>query len=161
MIETIKIGHMIGPPLMKLSTRKFLLNTPPPVAAGAGEAVGEAPVLAVAGEVPAAGDAPSAGDVPGTAGDPDIVAPGAVTPVVLGGMAPAGAVMPVPVGPIELPVVGELIVAPVGGAVAANEEAGLDAPAGAGGAGGVCANEVTARAIKGREVVSSLFIVGC
>src|ERR1700730_13731394 len=37
--ETIRIGHMIGPPLRKLSTKKFLSNMP---SAGAGLVVGMA-----------------------------------------------------------------------------------------------------------------------
>src|SRR6266550_601790 len=72
MIDTIKIGHMIGPPLLKLSIRKFVQ----PVLGGgatdaAGLAAGEAAVLKVA-ETTGLGIAPgAAGDVtaPGAAGD--------------------------------------------------------------------------------------------
>src|ERR1700681_3629072 len=63
--ETTRIGHMIGPPFLKLSTKKFLSKVP----SGAGLAVGEpladgdAPVVVVvvvAGEI-----ALVAGVVPG------------------------------------------------------------------------------------------------
>src|ERR1700682_2314574 len=68
-IETIRIGHMIGPPLRKLSIRKF------PLIALAFYAVGEA--LAAAGEAsvaptvdPGAGGAAAGapGETPGAAG---------------------------------------------------------------------------------------------
>ncbi len=64
-IETSRIGHMIGPPLWKLSIRKFPVSTCPvpgkPAAAGEGE------VPAAAGCIPAAveGFIPSTGDNPG------------------------------------------------------------------------------------------------
>src|SRR3989442_9778555 len=47
MMETMRIGHMIGPPLRKLSIKKLPLSMPPPV-------VGAAP--AAAGDAVAAGD---------------------------------------------------------------------------------------------------------
>src|SRR5438045_7536734 len=71
MIDTIRIGHMIGPPLRKLSMRKFVqpaLTTGAGVAAAEGD--GEA-ALRVA-ETTGLGIAPGApGDMPGapTAGD--------------------------------------------------------------------------------------------
>jgi len=89
MTDTIKIGHMIGPPLLKLSIRKFVQ----PVLGGgatdaAGLAAGEAAALKVAettglgiapgaaGEVAGAPGTPRAGDgiTPGAAGD--VTAPG-------------------------------------------------------------------------------------
>src|ERR1700682_2697383 len=54
--ETIRIGHMIGPPLRKLSTKKFLSNAPSGTAGlAAGDAldpvVGGALAVVVAGGV--------------------------------------------------------------------------------------------------------------
>src|SRR5205085_5535031 len=69
--ETTRIGHMIGPPFLKLSTKKFLSRTPPDsVEAGVG--VGVAVVAAVVVVVVVAGDMaavdgliPATGDIPG------------------------------------------------------------------------------------------------
>jgi hypothetical protein len=62
MIDTIRIGHMIGPPLRKFSIRKLV--QPVSFFAAAAEAPG-AP-LAVAGDAPVlVAGAPVAGDVPG------------------------------------------------------------------------------------------------
>src|SRR5438874_5668218 len=70
MIDTNRIGHMIGPPLRKLSMRKLPLNVPVAFISPAGDAVvaGDAvsvaatlspgagePLTGPAGEVPAAG----------------------------------------------------------------------------------------------------------
>src|ERR1700726_3696090 len=65
MIDTIRIGHMIGPPLRKLSMRKL----PPPVAfvSAAGDADVAGDAVSVAGTLsPGAGEAPAgpAGEVP-------------------------------------------------------------------------------------------------
>jgi hypothetical protein len=82
-IETIRIGHMIGPPLWKLSIRKFELKTPPD-AAGEGEAAGAALAVAAGEAAVVAGGSPfvAAGDIPGAragdiAGAPKGVIPGA------------------------------------------------------------------------------------
>ena len=107
MIDTIRIGHMIGPPFWKLSIRKFVQPVLGGGAAGAaGLAAGEAAPVKVAettglgiapgapGEVAGALGAPSAGDgiAPGAAGD--ATAPG--TPGVVatpGGGGSAGVVV--------------------------------------------------------------------
>src|SRR3954468_755151 len=54
MIDTIRIGHMIGSPFMKLSTRKLPVDL---CSAG----------VAAAGEAPAVGEVPAAGAAPGLA----------------------------------------------------------------------------------------------
>src|SRR5437764_13001521 len=67
-IETSRIGHMIGPPLRKLSMIKLLLKLLP---SGAAEAVGLAAGLKVAVTVaPGAAGAPAGptGDIPGAPG---------------------------------------------------------------------------------------------
>src|SRR5437870_1452529 len=81
-IDTIRIGHMIGPPLRKLSMRKLPVNMPVAFISGAGDAAGEAVVagdaLRVAETVvPGAGGAPAgpAGEVQG-ASDGDVTAAG-------------------------------------------------------------------------------------
>jgi hypothetical protein len=141
MIETIRIGHMIGPPLWKLSIRKFELKMPPD-AAGVGEAAGAALAVVVAGEpatvagesaVVAAGDIPGAvaGDIPGAvAGDPKGATPGAVA-------AEAGLVA------------GETCGATAG--AVAGDVAG-DA------AGGGCARLASASVTEKKQTVSSVFI---
>src|ERR1017187_7111205 len=59
--ETIRIGHMIGPPLRKLSIRKFSL----PFSA-AGEALGDALIEAAGDALSVAATVdPGAGDIPG------------------------------------------------------------------------------------------------
>src|SRR5438876_7746059 len=97
MIDTIKIGHMIGPPFWKLSIRKFVQPVLGGGAAGAaGLAAGEA-ALKVA-ETAGLGIAPgAAGDVagaPGEAGAGDGVtaggARGAAGPGAPGDVAPPG-----------------------------------------------------------------------
>src|SRR3954468_13641845 len=67
--ETTRIGHMIGPPLWKLSTKKFLSRTPLD-ALGAGVGVGVIAlvvvVVVVAGVIAdVAGLIPATGDIPG------------------------------------------------------------------------------------------------
>src|SRR5438132_8840627 len=74
MIDTIRIGHMIGPPLRKLSIKKLPLSTPPPegaAPAAAGDPVAAGDSVAVTVD-PGAGERPGApaGDIPGAkAGD--------------------------------------------------------------------------------------------
>src|SRR5207237_700658 len=95
MIDTIKIGHMIGPPFRKLSMRKLpvtFVSAASAAADAAGEGLrvtgtlwpGAGDVNAPAGDVPgapgaSAGDMPAAGGGigwPGWAGDPAAGAPG-------------------------------------------------------------------------------------
>src|SRR5437899_5204536 len=68
-IETRRIGHMIGPPLRKLSMMKLLLQ---PLTSGVGAAVGLGANVAVtlAPGTPGPGGAPTgpAGDMPGAPG---------------------------------------------------------------------------------------------
>src|ERR1022692_4645682 len=81
--ETSRIGHMIGPPLRKLSIRKFSL----PFSA-AGEALGDALIEAAGDALSVAATVdPGAGDIPGAvAGD----IPGAVTGAIAGDIPTAG-----------------------------------------------------------------------
>src|SRR5437667_5251092 len=69
-MDTTRIGHMIGPPLRKLSMMKLLLQ---PLGSGVGAAVAAGLNVAVTvapGAAAAAGEAPTgpAGDIPGAAG---------------------------------------------------------------------------------------------
>src|ERR1044071_3898773 len=68
--ETTRIGHMIGPPFLKLSTKKFLSKVPSGIfAEGAGVALGV--VAAVVVVVVVAGDiAAGEGVIPATRGIP-------------------------------------------------------------------------------------------
>src|SRR4051812_35043366 len=89
MIETIRIGHMIGPPLRKLSIKKLPVSGGPVLAAaaapGEADAEGEALPLNVALTVePGAGEpvmgapgAPGAAGIPGGGGTPTPGAAGA------------------------------------------------------------------------------------
>ena len=135
---------MIGPPLRKFSTKKFLSNA---LGSGVGLAVGVplAPgevavvVVVVGGDIAAVeGDIPGAGERPGTVAE--VV--GAVVVVVLAGDM-AGAVA----GDMTGAVAG--LVAVVGGA-----------PGGLAGdvAGGGWPNEVSARVTEERLAISSVFI---
>src|SRR6266576_591898 len=95
MIDTIRIGHMIGPPLRKLSMRKLPLNVPAAFASPAGDAVVAGDAVSVAGTLsPGAGEAPSGppGEVP-AAGASDIPAAGGggICAAGFGGAAVAGA----------------------------------------------------------------------
>src|SRR5438132_4437316 len=67
-IETIRMGHMIGPPLRNLSTSQLLLSTPPVSTAGAalvtGDALAAAGLKVVVTVVPGIGDPPAAGEIP-------------------------------------------------------------------------------------------------
>src|SRR4030088_2738606 len=150
MIETIRIGHMIGPPLRKLSIRKFPLIAL--AFSAVGEAAGEA--LAAAGEVsvaptvdPGAGGAPAGapGEIPGAAG----ATPGAAgaTPGAAGrapgccGTCPAG-----------------LAGAAFAGAPGAPGAAAVAAGGGGGGVCGFCPNAVNAMTEQ-MQIVSNVFIV--
>src|ERR1017187_2178761 len=80
--ETIRIGHMIGPPLRKLSIRKFSL----PFSA-AGEALGDALIEAAGDALSVAATVdPGAGDIPGAVAG---AIPGAVTGDIPGAVAGA------------------------------------------------------------------------
>src|SRR5260370_3460852 len=99
-IDTIRIGHMIGPPLRNLSISQLLLSTPPVSAAGAALATGDAlaaGLRVVVTVVPGIADPPVTGEIPWAgAGD----APGAPG----GGLAAHGsAVPPAFVRPAALP----------------------------------------------------------
>src|SRR6266478_1037402 len=63
MIDTMRIGHMMGPPLRKLSIKKLELSPLGLVAASPGDAVSVAVTVA-----PGEAGAPAAGDAPGTPG---------------------------------------------------------------------------------------------
>src|SRR6266513_322371 len=101
-IDTIKIGHMIGPPLWNLSINQLLARKPVGCASGLGDAAGEALAPAGAAGLPAppgAGlsvtgtDAPGAAGWPGCAGAAGFTAAGAPGLAAAGapGLAPAGA----------------------------------------------------------------------
>ncbi|MEP6685732.1 MAG: hypothetical protein ABJB22_03055 [Verrucomicrobiota bacterium] len=128
---------MIGPPLLKLSIRKFELKRPP-VAAGAEEAAGAA-LAAVIGEVAvvAAGDMPgaTAGDIPG---------------------ASAGDMAGVPMGEIPGAVAAGLI--PRAGLVAGVNCGGTAGDAGGDMAGDGCARLESASVKEQKQTVSSVFI---
>src|SRR5450755_3094665 len=69
--ETMRIGHMIGPPLRKLSTKKFLSIALSGIAAADGLALaaGETLAVVVAGDIAAvAGVMPAAGETAAAAG---------------------------------------------------------------------------------------------
>src|SRR5437660_552642 len=141
MIDTIKIGHIIGPPLRNLSINQLLPSTPPLVFSSAvGEGLG-----AVAG----AGLKVALIVAPGAAGE--VAAPGGA-----GAAGPPG---------------GALAAGSCAGAAGFARAPGLTAGAGApgggpagdvcGGAGraGDCAREVNARADEHRQVLSNIFII--
>src|SRR5437016_11440624 len=96
MMETMRIGHMIGPPLRKLSIKKLPLSAvcgAAEVAAGDPVVAGDSVAVTVdpgAGERPAAGDIPGAraGDMPAAGGG--IGAPGCPGTAGLGWPGPAG-----------------------------------------------------------------------
>jgi hypothetical protein len=67
----MRIGHMIGPPFLKLSTKKFLSKVPSGIEAGEAlaPAAGEAMAVVVAGDIAAvAGVMPAAGETAAAAG---------------------------------------------------------------------------------------------
>jgi hypothetical protein len=89
----MRIGHMIGPPLRKLSTKKFLSIALSGIAAADGLtlAAGETLAVVVAGDIAAVtGVMPAAGEIAGAAGL--VIVAGAV------GGAPAGLAGDVPGG---------------------------------------------------------------
>src|SRR4051812_34410798 len=150
--ETTRIGHMMGPPFLKLSTKKFLSNAPPAAGLAAGEppGVADAPaavvVVVVAGDMAAvAGVVPGIGEMPGAVG----LAPGAVVIAVEGA---AGVVTGAVTGAVVV-VAGAVagLVAVVGGAAGA-------LVAGEVAAGGDWPNEVSTRVTEQRLAVSSVFI---
>ena len=132
MIDTMRIGHMTGPPLRKLSINQLLARAPPAagvsVAAGAGLSV--AAILAVGAAGPPAGAVPG-GSCAGAAG---FTAPGAP------GLAAAGAPGLAAAGAPGLA---------TGGAPGGDVRGG----------GGDCASEFSANASEIRQAVSSVFIV--
>src|SRR5438034_3095883 len=166
MIDTIKIGHMIGPPLWNLSINQLLPKRP---GSAAGEAAGAALAATVAAGLsapgcpglnvavtgaPGAAGCPAAPGCPGAAGCCAAGCPGAA------GCCAAGC--PGAAGCCAAACPGGTFVA--GACAAAAGFAGAWAagfvPA-AGGAclgGGDCASEINAKASKDRQVASSGFI---
>src|SRR5205809_6680522 len=155
MIDTIKIGHMIGPPLWNLSINQLLPKRP---VSAAGEAAGGAALAAAAAaglSAPAcAGLNVAVAGAPGAAGCP--AAPGCP-----GAAGCCAAGCPGAAGCCACP--GGTFVA--GACAAAAGFAGAWAagfvPA-AGGAclgGGDCASEISANASKDRQEASSVFII--
>src|SRR6266404_2733539 len=148
MIDTIKIGHMIGPPLWNLSINQLLERT-----LGAGVADGATLAAAVAAGLSAPAGAGLVATAPGATGCP--TAPGC--PAAPGCPGAAGCCAPgCPGGTF----VAGACWAAAAGFVGASA-AGL-VPAAAGGAfagGGDCASEISANASEHTEVVSSVFIV--
>src|SRR6266567_1376363 len=140
MIETMRIGHMMGPPLRKLSINQLLARAPPDagvsMAAGAGLSV--AAILAVGAAGPPAGAVP-VGSCAGAAG---LTAPGApgLTAVGAPGLTAAGAPGLAAVGAPGLA---------TGGAPGGDVRGGA----------GDCASEFSANASEIRQAVSSVFIV--
>src|SRR6266481_1512717 len=180
MIDTIKIGHMIGPPLWNLSINQLLPKRP---ASAAGEAAGGAALAAAAAAglsapacaglyvavtgAPGAAGCPAAPGCPGAAGCPAAAGcPGAAGCCAAGCPGAAGccaAGCPGPAGCCPAACPGGTFVA--GACAAAAGFAGAWAagfvPA-AGGAclgGGDCASEISANASKDRQVASSVFII--
>src|SRR6266496_6368843 len=146
MIDTIKIGHMIGPPLWNLSINQLLPKRP---VSDAGEAAGGAALAAAAAaglSAPAcAGLNVAVTGAPGAAGCP--AAPGC--PGAAGCCAAA-----CPGGTF---VAGACAAAPgFAGAWAAGF---VPAAGGACLGGGDCASEISANASKDRQVASSVFII--
>src|SRR6266481_4095386 len=157
MIDTIKIGHMIGPPLWNLSINQLLPKRP---ASAAGEAAGGAALAAAAAaglSAPAcAGLNVAVTGAPGAAGCP--AAPGCP-----GAAGCCAAGCPGAAGCCAAACPGGTFVA--GACAAAAGFAGAWAagfvPA-AGGAclgGGDCASGISANASKDRQVASSVFII--
>lgn len=137
MIDTMRIGHITGPPLWNLSISQLLPTAPPQgPAAAAGEAAavaaGDGLPAAAAGLAPAAAGLSAAGFkvVPG--------APGCCGTVVVAGNCAGAAGFAGPAAP-------GLIAGADGGEVC--------------GEAGDCASEVSANASEHRQIVSSVFIV--
>jgi hypothetical protein len=131
MIETIRIGHMIGPPLRKLSIKKFELNPLGFVGASAGAGLSVA-VTVAAGDVTAPGGGGTAGAPGGKLAVGSCGGAAGFTGAAAGGLAAAGA----------------------------PGFTGGGAPGGdvCGGAGD-CADEVSANASENKQAVSNVFIV--
>src|SRR5437764_1814934 len=152
MIDTIRIGHMMGPPLRKLSMMKlpvsFGFSGTPAEALGA--AAGFGTPAAVEGLIPGAGDRPGIpGCVPGAVGAATGAVPfcGAPGAIVAAGIVPGAVVV----------VAGPVVVA--GGTPAAVGAVVGGAPAPAGGGGFVCPKEFSASsAAEQTEAVRSFFI---
>jgi hypothetical protein len=132
----MRIGHIIGPPLWKLSTKKFLSNIPVSAAGlaaalAAGVAVG---VVVVAGDMAVvAGVVPAIGEIPGAVAAGVVTAPGAVIAGLVAGLVAAAGTA----GATGF----------LGGALAA-----------AGGGGDTWPNEVNAMVREQRLAISSVFI---
>src|SRR5213592_3779742 len=165
MIDTIKIGHMIGPPLWNLSINQLLPKRP-------GSAAGEAAGAALAAAAVAAGLSAPAGaglvTAPGAAGCP--TAPGcpaaAGCPTAPGcpgaaGCSAAGCCAAGCPGAAACPggtfVAGACCAA--AGFVGARAAGFVPAAGGACAEGEVCASEIAANTSVHRQVASSVFIV--
>jgi hypothetical protein len=129
---------MIGPPFLKLSTKKFLSNAPSGAGVGVADAAGEGEVPIVV--VVVAGDmALVAGVVPGIGEIPGAVEAGLVA--VTGGMA----------GVVTGAVIAAGVVAVVGGAPGGRLVGGAFG-------GGGWPNEVSTKVTEQRLAISSVFI---
>ena len=156
MIDTIKIGHMIGPPLWNLSINQLLPKRP---VSAAGEAAGGAALAAAAAAglsappcaglvaltgAPGAAACPAAAGCPGAAGCCAAGCPGAAgccAAACPGGTFVAGAC------------------AAAAGFAGAWAAGFVPAAGGACLGGGDCASEISANASKDRQVASSVFII--
>jgi hypothetical protein len=149
-METIRIGHMIGPPALKFRMKKFELAVDSDGAAGLASGVTVAVTVAevaAAGEVAATGEVSAVtGAVPGAGGTAgSIVVPGAAASGAPGAVVVAGAVV---------------VPGPAGIAGDAPISAGEGAPGlVAGGADGACAKAVSARVTEHRLTISVFFIL--
>src|SRR5205809_1667243 len=157
MMDTIKIGHMIGPPLWNLSINQLLPKRP---VSAAGEAAGGAALAAAAAAglsapacaglnvavtgAPGAAGCPAAPGCPGAAGCWAAGCPGAAgccAAACPGGTFVAGAC------------------AAAAGFAGAWAAGFVPAAGGACLGGGDCASEISANASKDRQVASSVFII--
>src|SRR5438034_8687797 len=153
MIDTIKIGHMIGPPLWNLSINQLLPKRP-------GSAAGEAAGAALAAAAVAAGLSAPAGaglvTAPGAAGCP--TAPGCPGAA---GCSAAGCCAAGCPGAAACPggtfVAGACCAA--AGFVGARAAGFVPAAGGACAEGDVCASEIAANTSVHRQVASNVFIV--
>src|SRR5437867_7777771 len=153
MIDTIKIGHMIGPPLWNLSINQLLPRRP-------GSAAGEAAGAALAAAAVAAGLSAPAGaglvTAPGAAGCP--TAPGCPGAA---GCSAAGCCAAGCPGAAACPggtfVAGACCAA--AGFVGARAAGFVPAAGGACAEGEVCASEIAANTSVHRQVASNVFIV--
>src|SRR5213592_1374801 len=140
MIDTIKIGHITGPPLRNLSINQLLPSKP---GSAAGEAAGGALAAAVAAglSAPAGAGLVTAPGAPGCPTAPGC--PGAAGCCAAGYPGAAGC----PGGTL------------VAGACCAAAAGLVPAAGGACAGGGDCASEIRASASEHRQVASSVFIV--